>query len=111
MSMITENALDYLKSFGRNTVVLIGLTTECCVQATVTDLLDNNYKVVIPVDATSSMTKFERQIALDKLRQEGTVLTSCSSLCSELIKGTNNQIYPVFEKFYSDWLKGNTFWK
>ena len=68
MSLINKESLNYLKSFEkRDTIILIGLTTECCIKGTAFDLLENGFNVFLPVDCVSSGTKIEIKFAIKRM--------------------------------------------
>ncbi|GAA2237488.1 cysteine hydrolase [Herbiconiux moechotypicola] len=45
-----------LEELGAGWLAVAGLTTECCIQATVTDAFQNDYPVVVASDATAAYT-------------------------------------------------------
>jgi ureidoacrylate peracid hydrolase len=44
----------YLRSLGRDTLVIAGLTTECCVESTARDAFERDYRVFIATDAVAA---------------------------------------------------------
>lgn len=54
-SAFTGTALDaHLKSLKRDTLVIAGLTTECCVDSTARDAFEHDYRVFIAFDAVAA---------------------------------------------------------
>ena len=51
-----EAYFNQLKKHGVNTIVLTGFYAEHCVYWTLSDLMDNGFKVIVPTDLTASMS-------------------------------------------------------
>ena len=65
--MMIPEVIEWLKNRPEiNTIILCGIETHVCINATVIDLLAQDYSVHILVDATSSRTKLDRSVALDR---------------------------------------------
>lgn len=67
--MIDERVSDHLKGLegiygSRNQAVLYGAETHICIRQTCLDLLERNFTVFIVVDATTSMTPYDRNVGL-----------------------------------------------
>ena len=65
--MMIPEVIEWLKNRPEiNTIILCGIETHVCINATAIDLLAQDYSVHILVDATSSRTKLDRSVALDR---------------------------------------------
>jgi nicotinamidase-related amidase len=67
-------------------VIVFGIETHVCVLQTVLDLIEMGYQPVLIEDCVSSRNKSDRKIALNRMRQEGAILTSYESVLFELSK-------------------------
>jgi len=65
-------------------VVIVGIETHICVLQTTLDLLAHGHRVWIVQDGVSSCNPEEREVALQRLRQEGARVTTSESLIYEM---------------------------
>lgn len=80
---------DFLKALeksGCRQVLLMGIEAHICVYQTARDLLDAGYAVEVIVDAVSSRTLQNKEVALDKMAAAGADLTSVEMALFELMK-------------------------
>ena len=70
----------------RKQIILIGAETQVCIFQTYMDLKERNYDVFLPVDAITSIRKWERTIALQRLQQEGALLTSFEGIVFDMLR-------------------------
>ncbi len=75
-----------LTASGRNQVVVCGIEAHVCVQQTVLELLDRGYEVQVAADAVTSRKPFNRDIAIEKMRQAGAVITSLETCVFEWLR-------------------------
>ena len=75
-----------VKGLGKPKLLVAGIETHVCVYQTVRDLLLAGYEVHVAADAVSSRAAANRQIALDRMRSEGAVLTSTEMALMELLQ-------------------------
>ena len=73
-----------VKATGRKKMFVAGITTEICVTFPVLQMLDEGYDVQVSADASASNTKFGDQLALERMRQAGAVITTVDMIISEL---------------------------
>ncbi len=73
-----------LASLGRNQILIAGVETLVCVYQTVEDLLARYLAVSVIVDAVSSRTAQNREIALQRLASDGAKLSSTEMALFEL---------------------------
>ncbi len=74
-----------LKQKGYEQIVICGIESHVCVQQTVLDLLANDFQVDLAADAVSSRKEFDYKIALDRMRNSGTEVTTTESILFELL--------------------------
>lgn len=72
-------------------VIICGIEAHVCVQQTVIDLHEAGYTAVVVEDCISSRNPEDKRIAVERMRTEGAVITSCESILFELarVAGTN----------------------
>lgn len=68
---------------GRFKVVLCGIETHVCIAQTAYDLMGMGYQVFLPVDALSSRFAMDHQIALERLRDAGAVVSTTEAILFE----------------------------
>jgi nicotinamidase-related amidase len=73
-----------VKVLGRKKLFVAGVTTEICVTFSVLQMLDEGYEVQVSADASASYTKFGDQLALERMRQAGAIITTVDQIISEL---------------------------
>eukprot|EP00123_Amoebidium_parasiticum_P019617 comp27894_c0_seq1/m.47183 comp27894_c0_seq1/g.47183 ORF comp27894_c0_seq1/g.47183 comp27894_c0_seq1/m.47183 type:complete len:193 (-) comp27894_c0_seq1:626-1204(-) len=98
-SMVTPEMESYLKANpARNAVVLFGLETHVCVQQTALDLLSRGYQVHLLADGVSSRTKQDRECAIERLRQAGSIVTTSESVMFELMGDSKHPAFRDIQK-------------
>jgi len=75
-----------LKSLQRSTVILCGIEAHVCVLQTVVDLLEEEYAVVVVEDCISSRNPMDKRVAVERMRSEGAIISTCESVLFELAK-------------------------
>ncbi len=76
---------DALRKLGRKQIVIAGVETQVCVFQTVRDLLAGDYEVHVAADAVSSRTPQNRDIALQRMVDEGAWLSSTELALFDLL--------------------------
>jgi len=69
----------------RSQAILTGIETHVCIYQTAMDLLALGVEIHVPVDAVSSRTAVNKQVALDSIARAGGHLTSVEMLLFELL--------------------------
>lgn len=67
-------------------VIVCGIETHICVLQTVIDLKAAGFVPVLVADCVSSRKAEDKQVALERARQEGAIVTTYESLLFELLK-------------------------
>ena len=75
-----------LQHTGKKTVILSGIETHICVQQTAIDLSSEGYQTVIVADCVSSRQSIDHNIAIQRMRSEGSTITTCESILFELCR-------------------------
>jgi len=79
------NLFDEFKKKKIAQVVVSGIESHVCVMQTVLDLLANGFQVNVVADAVSSRRKFDYEIALNRMINNGAEVTSTESVLFELL--------------------------
>ena len=77
---------DTLRSLERPIILLCGIEAHVCVLQTATDLLEEGYAVVVVEDCISSRNPEDKRVAVERMRSEGAVISTCESVLFELTK-------------------------
>ncbi len=78
---------DFLKELKNNNkkyVIIAGIESHICVLQTVTDLLAEGFVPVVVADCVASRVAYNKEIALERMRQEGAIITTCESVLFEM---------------------------
>jgi len=80
-----------LENLDRKRVVICGIEAHVCVLQTVIDLIERGFTPVVVADCISSRNPEDKMIAIERMRQEGALITSSESLLFELtgVAGTS----------------------
>ena len=70
----------------RKSIILVGVETQVCIFQTYMDLKERNYNVYLPVDAITSSRKWERSVHLQRMQQEGALLTTVEGAIYDLLR-------------------------
>ena len=87
--------LDTLRTINKRQIIVTGIETHVCVYQTVRDLHAHGYQVHLMADAVSSRHKFDHDIAIARMRDEGITITSAEMVICELLKSAD---HPKFKQ-------------
>lgn len=82
---------EILKKTNRNQVILCGIEAHVCICQTAINLLEDDYKVYVVADAVSSRTEQNRQIALERMNNEGAIISSVEMTLFELLRTAEHE--------------------
>lgn len=83
-AMHHEGFNEAVKALGRKKLFVAGVTTEICVTFPVLQMLDEGYEVQVSADASASYTQYGDNLALERMRQAGAMITTVDQIISEL---------------------------
>jgi nicotinamidase-related amidase len=86
-----------LNAVERRQVLLSGIEAHVCVYQTAIDLMEFGYEVHIVADAVSSRTVMNREIGIQKMRDQGAHLASTEMVLFELIRTAED---PKFKEIF-----------
>lgn len=73
-----------LLALDRPQIIVAGIETHVCVQQSALDLRSRDYDVFVCADAAGSRARVDHDMALDRMRQAGVVVTTVESVLFEL---------------------------
>ena len=88
-----EGIVQRLRELDRPDVLVCGVETHVCVQQTVLDLLRLGYRVYVCADAVGSRRGFDRDIALERMRQAGAIVTTTESAVFEMLGEAGTDLF------------------
>lgn len=101
-SMVVPEVEKALKDLGTKSVVVFGIETHVCVLQTTFDLLERGYDVHLLADGCSSVNKGEIEIALNRARDAGAVVTTSESLLFQLMQDAGHEHFRTISKLVRD---------
>jgi nicotinamidase-related amidase len=87
-----------LMAVSRRQILICGIETHVCVYQTTVDLLASGYEVEVVADVVSSRTAENREIALQRIRDEGAGITSVEMALFELMKAAEGPKFKEVSK-------------
>lgn len=84
-----------LRNFNRSQVLLVGIETHVCIMQTAYDLMEMQLQPYIAVDAVGSRCQEDRQVALQRLQNDGIVLTTTEAAIFEMAESSK---HPAFKE-------------
>ncbi len=87
-----------LASSGRDHVIVCGIESHVCVLQTVIDLKNSGYHPIVVVDCVSSRKESDKQIALERMKQSGVILTTYESILFELLRHSGGETFKGISK-------------
>lgn len=86
-------AMKRIDALGRRQILLVGIETHVCVQQTALDLLQRGMSPFVLADAVSSRRALDREVAFDRMRQAGIVVTTVESAIFELTRDAGTDYF------------------
>ncbi len=89
---------EHLSTAGARFVVLAGIETHICLLQTAIDVLERGHTPVIAADATGSRRPHDREVALERMRASGAIVTTVESLLFELCRFAGTDTFRAISK-------------
>ncbi len=83
---------------GKENIIIAGIESHVCVLQTVLDLKRNGYQPVVVEDCVSSRNLNDKKFAIERMRQEGAIVTTCESLLFELLRYSGSEQFRAISK-------------
>jgi nicotinamidase-related amidase len=87
-----------LASSGRENIIIAGIESHVCVMQTVTDLVQSGYHPVVIEDCISSRKPNDKAVALERMRSEGAIITTCEAVLFELLRYSGGETFKAVSK-------------
>jgi nicotinamidase-related amidase len=84
-SACIEPVVEKLAALARPNVIVVGIEAHVCVTQTTLDLLRLGYTPYLCADAVGSRRPYDRDMAIERLRQAGAIVTTIESVIFELM--------------------------
>lgn len=92
------NVADQLKAQGAKNVIICGIESHVCVLQTAVDLKEAGYNPVVVMDCVSSRSLDNIDLAAERFRYEGIMMTSCESILFELTRSSAAEEFRAISK-------------
>lgn len=90
--------IQVLNRIGRRNVIIVGIETHVCLLQTSLDLIYNNFNPVIIIDATGSRKETDKEVALWRIRDIGSIVSTTESILFELCKKAGTDEFKAISK-------------
>jgi nicotinamidase-related amidase len=74
-----------LESLGRRYIIVIGIEAHVCVQQTVLDLIDEDFKPIVVADCISSRNEYDKKFAIKRICDYGADVTTLEAILFEML--------------------------
>jgi len=81
-----QEFLEELKNKKITNLIVCGIETHICIQQTALDCLQKGFEVILVSDAMSSRNRVDHEIALQRMIQQGAILSTTESIIFELCR-------------------------
>lgn len=88
-----SNFLAELTRLNKKFIIIAGIETHVCILQTVPDLIDNGFIPVVVEDCVSSRKKKDKKVAIERIRQEGAMVSTYESILLELCRGAGSETF------------------
>lgn len=90
--------MEKLSEKPKTRVLLAGIEAHVCVLQTTIDLIANNYTPVLITDCISSRSETNRELAFQRLQQEGAILSTYEAILFELCRSSKSPQFKNISK-------------
>ncbi len=87
-----------LLRLNKKNIIIAGIEAHVCVLQTSVDLLKGGYQPVVVEDCVSSRKENDKKIAIERMRQEGVIITSYESVLFELARVSGTETFKAISK-------------
>lgn len=90
--------MNALLQLGKRYVIIAGIETHVCVLQTALDLIYHNYLPVVIEDCIASRKYRDKKMAVERMRQEGAIISTYESILFELCRFSGNEQFKQISK-------------
>lgn len=83
---------------GKRKILIAGIETHVCVLQTVVDLVDAGYQPIVIEDCVSSRNPNDKYIAINRMRNEGAIISTYESILFELLRKSGTDTFKAISK-------------
>ncbi|MFZ4589451.1 MAG: hydrolase [Ignavibacteria bacterium] len=94
----SKEVCDTLSKSEKKNVIVIGIESHVCVLQTTVDLIAMGYQPVLIEDCVSSRSLNDKVIAIERMRQEGAIISTYESILFELCEVSGNDMFKAISK-------------
>jgi len=102
------SVVDGFQRGARTKIVLAGIESHVCVMQTALDLLAQNFRVYLPVDAVGSRYSIDHEMALKRLEKLGATLTTVETCVFEWLGGAKHPRFKEASALVQERMKAAT---
>lgn len=84
----TPTVRNAIRELDRPQIIIVGVETHVCIQQTALDLASRDFNVFICADAVGSRGRMDYEISLQRMRQNGIVVSTVESVLFELCQSS-----------------------
>jgi nicotinamidase-related amidase len=95
---VDDEFVKKLKHTGKKNVIICGIESHVCVLQTVIDLLDADFNPVLIEDCVSSRNPNDKKIAIERMRNEGAIISTYESILFELLVVSGTEEFKAISK-------------
>jgi len=100
-----RDVVEFFHREARPKIIVVGIETHVCVQQTCLDLLNENFRVFLPVDAVSCRYPMDHHVALRRMENAGVTLTTAEALAFELCGCSGTPEFKAISKLVQERMK------
>ena len=93
-----EPMIEAWRNEGRSKIVVVGMESHVCVLQTVLDLLAEGFSVFVVVDAVSSRSLSNKQVALNRMEASGATLVTTEMILFEWLEVAGTPEFKAIQK-------------
>jgi isochorismate hydrolase len=97
-SMLSDPLSEKLKDLNTKSLIIAGVEAHICVLKTALDALAKGYEVHIVADAVSSRKTFDREMALDRIKQAGGYIVTTEMILFQLMDFAGTEEFKQISK-------------
>ena len=90
--------LKLMEDYQLKTLIICGIEAHVCVMQTVIDLVEKGYIPVVVEDCISSRYMRDKHVAIQRMRAEGAVITTCESILFELTRNSGTDEFKAISR-------------
>lgn len=86
-----SRVMEGIATSGKEDIIITGIESHVCILQTTIDLIHNGYHPVVVEDCVSSRHENDKRMAIERMREEGAIITTCESVLFELLRFSDSK--------------------